>query len=107
MIFLTRMNKQPFFINPDHIVSIEETPDTVITLFNDHHFIVRERAQVIINKIIVFRSRIIRRSGSTAGKKFLARSRRRLFDSVVSRSEERCPVERDSKRGTPFHSQDF
>jgi len=107
MIFLTRMNKQPFFINPDHIVSIEETPDTVITLFNDHHFIVRESAQVIINKIILFRSRIIRRAGSPVGNKFLARPRRRLFQGVTPHPDERCPVERDSKRGTPFHSQDF
>jgi flagellar protein FlbD len=107
MIFLTRMNKEPFFINPDHIVSIEETPDTVITLFNDHHFIVRESAQVIINKIVLFRSRIIRRAGSTAGKKFLARPRRRLFQCFMPHPDERFSVERDSSPGPPFHSQDF
>lgn len=107
MIFLTRMNKQPFFINPDHIVSIEETPDTVITLFNDHHFIVRERAQEIINKIVMFRARIIRRAGSPAGRSYLARPRRRLFQSIVPHPDECCVVERDGKRGTPFHTQDF
>jgi flagellar protein FlbD len=107
MIFLTRLNKEPFFINPDHIVSIEETPDTVITLFNDHHFIVREPAQAIIDKIVSFRSRIIRRSGSPAGKRNMTKSRRRLFQSVMLHSDERYTAERDSKLGTPFHSQDF
>ncbi|MBC8018365.1 MAG: flagellar FlbD family protein [Verrucomicrobia bacterium] len=106
MIFLTRLNKQPFFINPDHIVSIEETPDTVITLFNDHRLIVRESAQVIINKIVLFRSRIIRRAGSAAGRKFPDKPRRRLFQSLKSHADEYCSVESDGKPGKPFHSQD-
>lgn len=83
MIFLTRMDKQHFFINPDHIVSIEETPDTVITLSNDHHFIVQDSAQVIINKIIAYRARIIRRAGNSLGKKYLAKSHRKLFKSNI------------------------
>jgi len=107
MISLTRLNKESFFVNPDHIVSIEETPDTVITLFNDHHFIVRESVQAIISKIVQFRSRIIRRSGLPTGKSISARSRKRLFKSGMRHTDERFQTRRDSKPGTPFHSQDF
>lgn len=107
MILLTRLNRQPFFINPDHIVSIEETPDTVITLFNDNRLIARESAQVIINKIVQFRSRIIRRAGSAAGRKFPDKPRKRLFQSVMSPADENCSVESDGRSGKPFHSQDF
>ena len=107
MIFLTRLNKEPFFINPDHIVSIEETPDTVITLFNDHHFIVRESAQAIIDKIVSFRSRIIRRAGAATGKRNMSRTRQRQFQNVHVHSDERGAVVRGSKLGPPFHTQDF
>lgn len=107
MIFLTRMDKQQFYINPDHIVSIVETPDTVITLFNDHHFIVKESAQVIINKIVVFRSRIIRRAGVSTGKRQHVKQRRRLFRNVTSNHVDIGPVERDCCRDSQLHVRDF
>lgn len=106
MIFLTRMDKQMFYINPDHIVCIEETPDTVITLFNDHHFIVKESARTIIDKIIAFRSRIIRRSGTTTGKRHRAAQRQRLFHSALL-SRDIPPVERPVRAVTLLHTQDF
>lgn len=101
------MDKQMFFLNPDHIVSVEETPDTVITLFNDHHFIVNERAQVIINKIIAFRARIIRRASTATGNKYLARPRRRLFRSVTLNHGGICPIDRNKLQCAPFHNQDL
>ena len=63
MILVTRLDKQLMFLNPDHIISIEETPDTVITLYNGHHFIVKESSSVLINRIVSFRTRIVRRAG--------------------------------------------
>lgn len=104
MILLTRMDKQQFFINPDHIVSIEETPDTVITLFNDHHFIVKDSAEVIINKIIAYRARIIRRAGGNAGgKKYLAKSNINRFRSCTLNSDIKPLIAGNHKRCTPFH----
>jgi len=79
MIFLTRMDKQMMYINSDHIVSIEETPDTVITLFNGHRFIVKESASEIISRIITFRARIKRRAENVAGKKYLTKTRKGHF----------------------------
>ena len=106
MIFLTRMDKQMFYINPDHIVCIEETPDTVITLFNDHHFIVREPARIIIDKIIAFRSRIIRRSGGTTGKRSRAAKRQVLFRSAI-KNRDINPVERTVRTAAQPHTRDF
>lgn len=107
MIFLTRMDKQEMYFNPDHIVSVEETPDTVITLFNGNHFIVRERAHVVIARIVAFRARVIRRAGTPQGKKYLARPKRRLFADVTRNREEGYPRKHDEQPHTPFHSQDI
>lgn len=76
MILVTRLDRQSMFLNPDHIISVEETPDTVITLFNGHHILVREHCQVILNRIIAFRTRIVRRSCAVpAGHAYLRRQR--------------------------------
>jgi Uncharacterized protein, possibly involved in motility len=58
MISVTRLNNSEFFINPDLIETIEETPDTVITLTTGKKIIVCENAETIIGKIIVFRRKI-------------------------------------------------
>jgi len=106
MIFLTRMDKQVMYINPDHIVSIEETPDTVITLFNGHHFIVKESAAEIINRVVTFRARIIRRAESAVGKKYLTKAKRSLFRS---RTIDDNPIfdNRGEQERSPFHSQEI
>lgn len=59
MIKLTRLNHSEFYLNPDLIKGIEQTPDTIITLINDDHILVREKAEEIIDKIVEFRVRII------------------------------------------------
>jgi len=107
MILLTRMDKQEMYFNPDHIVSVEETPDTVITLFNGNHFIVRERAQVVIARIVAFRARVVRRAGTPQGKKYLTRPKQRLFADVTLNRDNICPGDREKQLLTPFHSQDI
>jgi flagellar protein FlbD len=107
MIFLTRMDKQQMYLNPDHIISIEETPDTVITLFNGNHFIIRERAEVIIARIVAFRARVIRRAGTPLGKKYLTRPKRSLFSGVTHDREKVCPSKRDEQPRSPFHTQEI
>lgn len=95
MIFLTRMDKQHMFLNPDHIVSIEETPDTVITLFNGHHILVRERAAVIIARIVSYRVRILRRAGIQTGRKSAGnrgiRRRKTMFRSLTLNRDKVMP----------------
>ncbi|MGH2345761.1 MAG: flagellar FlbD family protein [Chloroflexota bacterium] len=58
MIWLTRFDGTRFALNADIIQSMEETPDTVITLTNGHHFVVRERAEEVMRQLIEFRHRV-------------------------------------------------
>jgi len=60
MIKLTRLNRSEFYLNPDLIKAIEQTPDTIITLVNDDHILVREQVEEIIDRIVDFRVRILR-----------------------------------------------
>lgn len=62
MIKLTRLNRSELYLNPDLIKTLEEKPDTVITLVNDDHYLVRERAEEIIDKIVSYRVRILHQS---------------------------------------------
>ena len=59
MITLTRLNEIEFYLNPDHIELIEETPDTVISLSNGRKFVVLESADQIVEKMIDYRRRIL------------------------------------------------
>lgn len=106
MIALTRMDRQLMYLNPDHIVSIEETPDTVITLFNGNHHIVRERAADIISRVIAFRAKIMRRCEVPIKKKYLQRQRISQFKRVSTDKTDIYATDRDAPVLTPFHSRD-
>jgi len=55
---LTRLNGYPLMLNCDLIESIEQTPDTVVTLVSGNKVIVRESPAEIQAKIIDFKRRI-------------------------------------------------
>jgi flagellar protein FlbD len=58
MIMVTRLNHTPLVINPDLIVFMEETPDTIITLSNGEKIVVEEKVNEIIRRVISFRRRV-------------------------------------------------
>ncbi len=58
MIAVTRLNNTPLVINPDLIVFMEETPDTIITLSNGEKIAVQEKVSEVIRRVITFRRRI-------------------------------------------------
>ncbi len=58
MIALTRLNNTAIVINPDLIVFIEETPDTIITLSNGDKIVVQEKFTEVIRRVINFRRSI-------------------------------------------------
>jgi len=58
MIALHRLNGTEFVLNDNHIETIEETPDSVITLTNDRKYIVTESADEIISMIIKYQQKI-------------------------------------------------
>ncbi|WP_369018085.1 flagellar FlbD family protein [Thermatribacter velox] len=55
MIAVTRFNGSVFVVNSDLIETIEATPDTVITLVTGKKYVVQEKVEEVIEKIIEFR----------------------------------------------------
>jgi len=58
MIQVTRLDHTTLIVNPDLIISMEETPDTIITLSNGDKIMVQERVSEIIRRVIQFRRSI-------------------------------------------------
>ncbi len=58
MILLHKLNGDPFTLNAGHIETIEERPDTVITLINDRKYLVSEPMAEVIEKIIEYFEKI-------------------------------------------------
>ncbi len=75
MIYLTGLHGRAIYVNPDQIQSIEETPDTHVTLMNGNIFIVVDKTEKIVEKIITFKSAILRRAGGAPIKKYLVKRR--------------------------------
>lgn len=62
MIQVTRLDHSPLTINPDLILFMEETPDTIITLSNGEKIMVLERVSEIIRRVLQFRRSIFNSS---------------------------------------------
>lgn len=58
MISVTRFNDSKIVINADIIQSVEETPDTVITLTTGTKYIVKESSQEIVDRVIEYKRKI-------------------------------------------------
>jgi flagellar protein FlbD len=52
MISLSRLNGSEYYVNADMIMTVEGTPDTVITLNNSTKFVVKDPPQEVVKKII-------------------------------------------------------
>lgn len=58
MIRVTRLDGVEYYINPHQIESIEVKPDTTLLMLSGKYVIVREKAEEIIEKIIVYRQKL-------------------------------------------------
>ncbi|KAA0216637.1 MAG: flagellar protein [Leptolyngbya sp. PLA3] len=65
MIEVTRLNGKRFVVNAELIRTVEEQPDTIITLINGDHLVVRETMREIVEKVIEY-GRTLRRLGVAA-----------------------------------------
>ncbi len=52
MITVTRLNGKPIVVNAELIRSVEENPDTTITLINGDHIIVQESMTSVVDKAV-------------------------------------------------------
>jgi len=61
MIVLHKLNGDEFILNVHLIETVEERPDTVITLSNEKKYLVKEKMQEVIEKALKYErnSRII------------------------------------------------
>ena len=74
MIQLTRLDGSEVYLNPDLIETIEETPDTHITLSNGKSYLFLEPAKVVVGRIICFRAHVLRRASANGARKYLGRN---------------------------------
>lgn len=58
MIKVTRLNGSELTINADLIETMEATPDTVLTLVNEHKWVVKEPVEEVIERIVAYKRRI-------------------------------------------------
>lgn len=58
MIQLTKINGEEFILNSNLIETIEETPDTIITLTNGKKLVAKESSRVIIQMVIDYQRKI-------------------------------------------------
>lgn len=60
MIAVTSLHGKKFYLNPDLIFRIEETPDTMITLIDNKTLVVKESSEIVVDRIISYRQAIYR-----------------------------------------------
>jgi flagellar protein FlbD len=54
MIGLSRLNGSQFVLNAEYIETIEETPDTVLTLTNGKKLMVKDRLDDVVKRVIEY-----------------------------------------------------
>ena len=59
MILVHRLKGDRMFLNADLVESIEETPDTVVTLVDGRRIVVADSADDIAGRIVQFRASIL------------------------------------------------
>ncbi len=54
MISVTRLNGKPIVVNAELVRSVEENPDTTITLINGDHIIIQEPMVSVVDKSVEY-----------------------------------------------------
>ena len=58
MIEVTKLNDDKFVLNAELIKTVEETPDTVITITTGNKYIVKESVEDVIQKVVTYKKKI-------------------------------------------------
>ena len=72
MIFLTRFDGTEVVVNSDLVVTVEKTPDTVVTLTTGDRIMVRESIQEVVARAASYRHRVLQGPGVRADARDLA-----------------------------------
>ncbi len=60
MIYLTRLNGTRFVLNAEKIVTVEATPDTIVSIGKETTFRVKETVDEVMKLVIRYRRRVHR-----------------------------------------------
>ena len=74
MISLTRLGGTELVVNSDLIVTVERTPDTMITLTTGDRIMVRESVEEVVERAAAFRYRVLQGPGVRADSRDVAES---------------------------------
>lgn len=58
MIAVTQLNGKQYWINPHQIEAIECNPDVTLIMLSGKHVIIREKPDVVIERIVDYRKQI-------------------------------------------------
>jgi flagellar protein FlbD len=58
MIKVTQLNGNEYYINPHQIESVQMKPDTTLLMLSGKYVIVKEKVDVLIDRIVEYRRRI-------------------------------------------------
>jgi flagellar protein FlbD len=58
LLRLTQLDGQPFLLNPDCLVMVESTPDTLLRLSNGEKWLVKESAALVEAQFLEYKQRI-------------------------------------------------
>ncbi|HEX3037488.1 MAG TPA: flagellar FlbD family protein [Oscillospiraceae bacterium] len=64
MIELTQLNGIPFVLNCNLIETVENIPETKVSLTNGKYFLVAEQKEEIIEKVILYNRQIFGKAGN-------------------------------------------
>jgi len=60
MVELTKLNDKKFMLNSDLIETVEEVPDTVVTLTTGKKIFVKESRQTVKNLVLLYKQEVFR-----------------------------------------------
>ena len=58
MIKLTKLNEETFVLNAELIKTVEETPNTVITITTGNKYIVKESVDQVMEAVVEYKQKI-------------------------------------------------
>jgi len=59
MIYVTRLDHNPMVVNAELIVTVESTPDTLLTLSSGLQFLVRESVGDVVARVVEYRRQLL------------------------------------------------
>jgi flagellar protein FlbD len=59
MIYVTRLDHKPLVLNAELIITVESTPDTLVTLSNGQQFLVRESVGDVVARVVDYRRQLV------------------------------------------------